>query len=94
MLGVVNEWSKDFPVANNIIMDVKIQENLSINRLLADWGCRLKLDDNWALVTNIDLGKSMSQRVSHSNWYPINPSIAAVKELVSCEGDYRNFVGS
>ena len=40
-----------------------------------------------ALVTNINLGKSISQRVPDSNWYPINPSIAAIKELVSCEGD-------
>ena len=66
---------------------VKIQENCSINWLLADWGCRVKLDDNRALVTDINLGKSISQRVPDSNWYPINPSIAAIKELVSCEGD-------
>ena len=41
--------------------------------------------DDWALVTNVNYTVSILYRISYSNRYPIIPSVAAVKELVSWE---------
>ena len=74
-------------MTKNIIIDVKVQETCSINWFSAARGCSLKMDDNWALVTDINCVKSINQYGYHISWYPINPSIAAVNGLFSCE-DY------
>ena len=37
-------------------------------------------------ITQVDPHESILQGILHSNWYPINPSVAGTKELDSREG--------
>ena len=77
------EYSMEFSISKNLIVDVVGDSSNSINRLSANWPSVFKENDQWALFTDVNYVKRIDHGVSHLSRLSLHSTIAAIQGLIT-----------